>query len=215
MKWFKHDTSALSDAKIEKVIMKYGIEGYGLYFACLEIIAGNLSNENITFELEHDAEILAYKFKIDSNKIEEMMKYFVNLGLFSINEINGRITCVKLANRVDSSLIKNPQLLRIKKGIQEDSRRFEIAQENASQIRLDKIRIEKKEESRFAPPSIEELQKHLDENNIKCFTALQFIDFYSSKGWMIGKNKMKDWRAAVRTWQRRHNEKHNDGYTEL
>ena len=31
----------------------------------------------------------------------------------------------------------------------------------------------------------------------------QFIDFYSSKNWMIGKNKMSDWRAAVRTWKRR------------
>ena len=30
----------------------------------------------------------------------------------------------------------------------------------------------------------------------------KFIDFYESKGWMVGKNKMKDWRAAVRTWER-------------
>ena len=29
-----------------------------------------------------------------------------------------------------------------------------------------------------------------------------FVDFYESKGWMIGKNKMKDWKAAVRTWER-------------
>ena len=32
--------------------------------------------------------------------------------------------------------------------------------------------------------------------------ASRFIDFYESKGWMIGKNKMKDWRAAVRTWEK-------------
>lgn len=30
----------------------------------------------------------------------------------------------------------------------------------------------------------------------------KFIDFYSAKGWMIGKNKMKDWKAAVRTWEK-------------
>ena len=30
----------------------------------------------------------------------------------------------------------------------------------------------------------------------------KFIDFYESKGWMVGKNKMKDWKAAVRTWER-------------
>ena len=30
-----------------------------------------------------------------------------------------------------------------------------------------------------------------------------FVNFYESKGWMIGKNKMKDWKAAVRTWERK------------
>ena len=34
-----------------------------------------------------------------------------------------------------------------------------------------------------------------------------FYDFYESKGWMVGKNKMKDWKAAVRTWERRENKK--------
>jgi hypothetical protein len=33
--------------------------------------------------------------------------------------------------------------------------------------------------------------------------AQAFIDFYAAKGWMIGKNKMKDWKAAVRTWEQR------------
>ena len=119
MKWFKHNTNALHDAKIEKLIMKYGIEGYGLYFACVEIIAGNLTNENITFELEHDAEILAHKFKVDTIKVEEMMKYMVNLNLFQVNTLNGHIICFSLAHRLDSSLIKNPELNKIKKGIQE------------------------------------------------------------------------------------------------
>lgn len=32
--------------------------------------------------------------------------------------------------------------------------------------------------------------------------AERFVDFYSSKGWMVGKNKMKDWKAAVRNWAR-------------
>ena len=30
----------------------------------------------------------------------------------------------------------------------------------------------------------------------------KFVDFYAAKGWMIGKNKMKDWKAAVRTWEK-------------
>jgi hypothetical protein len=48
----------------------------------------------------------------------------------------------------------------------------------------------------------------LRNNNID---AEAFIDFYSSKNWMIGKNKMKDWKAAVRTWERRDAKKQTMG----
>ncbi len=54
----------------------------------------------------------------------------------------------------------------------------------------------------FKKPSINEIRDYCNErgNNIE---AEAFIDFYESKDWKIGKNKMKDWKAAVRTWERR------------
>jgi hypothetical protein len=60
-----------------------------------------------------------------------------------------------------------------------------------------------KDISKFTIPSEEELQAHLDERHITAFSGRQFIDFYESKGWMIGKNRMRDWKAAVRTWVQR------------
>lgn len=63
-------------------------------------------------------------------------------------------------------------------------------------------RIEKKREVAFAPPSLEELKKYCEERK-NSVNPQNFLDFYSSKGWMIGKNRMKDWRAAVRTWEGR------------
>ena len=55
--------------------------------------------------------------------------------------------------------------------------------------------------ARFTPPTVEEVKAYCREreNNVD---AERFIDFYASKGWKIGKNAMKDWRAAVRTWER-------------
>jgi uncharacterized protein (DUF2164 family) len=50
---------------------------------------------------------------------------------------------------------------------------------------------------RFTPPTKEEIN-----TEFPGFDAERFIDFYSSKGWMVGKNKMKDWKASVRTWLR-------------
>ena len=53
----------------------------------------------------------------------------------------------------------------------------------------------------FKKPTLEQVTDYCKErNNDIC--PQTFIDFYESKGWMIGKNKMKDWRAAVRTWEK-------------
>lgn len=54
----------------------------------------------------------------------------------------------------------------------------------------------------FLPPSAEEVGAYCRERG-NAIDPEQFLDFYAAKGWMIGKNKMKDWRAAVRSWERR------------
>lgn len=53
---------------------------------------------------------------------------------------------------------------------------------------------------RFTPPSVSEVSDYcLTRNNQ--INAQSFVDFYTSKGWLIGKSKMKDWKAAIRTWE--------------
>jgi len=53
----------------------------------------------------------------------------------------------------------------------------------------------------FIAPTVEDVRAYCQErhNNVDPVT---FVNFYSSKGWMVGKNKMKDWKACVRTWER-------------
>jgi len=54
----------------------------------------------------------------------------------------------------------------------------------------------------FKKPTVEEVHQYCNERKNKvCADA--FIDFYESKGWMVGSNKMKDWKACVRTWEMR------------
>jgi len=53
---------------------------------------------------------------------------------------------------------------------------------------------------KFIPPSVQEVADYCKERN-KGISAEKFVDFYTAKGWMIGKNKMKDWKACVRTWE--------------
>lgn len=54
---------------------------------------------------------------------------------------------------------------------------------------------------RFTPPTLEEVQAYCNERNNNV-DPQHFIDYYTSNGWQVGKNKMKDWKAAVRTWER-------------
>jgi hypothetical protein len=54
---------------------------------------------------------------------------------------------------------------------------------------------------RFIPPTLEEVQAYCNERNNNV-DPQHFIDYYTSNGWQVGKNKMKDWKAAVRTWER-------------
>jgi hypothetical protein len=56
--------------------------------------------------------------------------------------------------------------------------------------------------ARFAPPSVDEVEAYCHERGNSVDPA-QFVDFYASKGWKVGREPMKDWKAAVRTWEQR------------
>ena len=57
-----------------------------------------------------------------------------------------------------------------------------------------------KKNKRFVKPTIEEIQTYIDEKKLH-FEAERFFDYYESKGWLVGKSPMKDWKAACRTWE--------------
>ena len=58
----------------------------------------------------------------------------------------------------------------------------------------------------FKKPTLEEVQEYCKERN-NYIDANTFIDFYESKDWYVGKNKMKDWKACIRTWEKRNTKK--------
>jgi hypothetical protein len=87
-----------------------------------------------------------------------------------------------------------------------------------AQVRLGKDRIELGEDSivvedapqrkstRFIPPTLEEVTAYCFERG-NHVDPQRFIDYYTSNGWMVGRNKMKDWKASVRTWEKKDNDK--------
>ena len=59
--------------------------------------------------------------------------------------------------------------------------------------------------TRFAAPTVDEVKAYAIEKGYAGFDAERFVDYYASKGWLVGRSPMKDWRAAVRGWVSRDN----------
>ena len=65
----------------------------------------------------------------------------------------------------------------------------------------DKEQEHKGNKKRFAPPTYEDVQEYCSSSGLNV-DAYKFVDFYASKNWLVGKSKMKDWKAAARNWSR-------------
>lgn len=94
-------------------------------------------------------------------------------------------------------------------------------QTNNSQITVNQHQLNKgnkdnkgnkgnKERGRFTPPTLSEVQSYIEEKGYH-MDAEAFINFYESKGWMIGKNQMKSWKSAISTWESRWKSEHPNG----
>jgi len=177
MKWIKHDSDANQDAKLQNVLLDYGLEGYGLYWYCIELIAGKVDKDNITFELEHDARIIARNVGSTAQKVEEMMRYFVELGLFE--DSKGTITCLKLARRLDKSMTSNPEM----RAIIENLKSHDSIMTQSEKPMQDKIRLDK--------------NKHIDQSKI---ARDELIESSFNYWWKSYPTKTAR-KAAFKKWQ--------------
>lgn len=85
------------------------------------------------------------------------------------------------------------------------------------QMYMDKLPVEieaaikgessqRKKQSKFKKPTVDEIKEYVNAHSLNV-DAEAFVDFYNSNGWKVGKNPMKDWKAACRNWSRRENVK--------
>lgn len=72
--------------------------------------------------------------------------------------------------------------------------------DSGSQDPISSVNTDKNKRVVFTPPTIEQVRSFASGD--PCFDANSFMDYYQSNGWMVGKNKMRDWQATVRRWIR-------------
>lgn len=190
MEWFRHDSNANLDEKLQEVLLDYGLEGYGLYWYCVELIVGKTSAENITFELKHDARIIARNTGSTVKRVEEVMTKFIALGLFE--NTSGRITCLKIAKRLMGSATSNPQMRNLIKDIKSSHDDIMTA---SDKITPDKIRIDKKDkkEEKDKIDKIDYIDKKTTSRTIVLDDGFdEFWNYYPKK---VGKD------AAKKIWK--------------
>lgn len=108
---------------------------------------------------------------------------------------------IKSTNKYSVFTVKNYDLYQAK-GKQEAGERQAEDKQRATTKESKEGKKEKNNNiKRFTPPTYEQVSTYCKERN-NTVDAERFYDFYESKGWMVGKNKMKDWKAAVRNWER-------------
>ena len=168
----------------------------------------------------------AKELALDIDETEENVKitiqYLLSVGLLESSE-DGTEYVLPYTQKLigsETSSTQRSRKCRLKqkeqKALQCNDNATDVQQKRNGEIDIDKeidIDIDKekvKRESRnFVPPTLSEVKAYCQERN-NGINPEQFIDFYESKGWFVGKNKMKDWKAAVRNWEQRRKEERGE-----
>lgn len=182
--YFSHDYNSRSDEKIKKLIYQHGYEGYGIYWAIIEELYQNAN------AMQMECERIAFELRTDSNRICSIIQDF---DLFVVED--GYFYSPSVQKRLD---LRNNKSVKARESAK---KRWNNANAMRTHSERNAIKESKGKENKvnvFKEPTVKEIQSEFSE-----LDAQRFHDFYSSKGWMIGKNKMKDWKAAARNWMSR------------
>lgn len=101
MKWFKHETNAYMNLKLQAVINKFGLEGYGYYWACVELVGEQ--GKNYCVNCEKSWKILFQKLlNIEIKKQDILLDFFSEVGLIDKKALKrGDLFIPKLQERSD------------------------------------------------------------------------------------------------------------------
>ena len=103
MKWYQHESECHNDEKIRELIHEHGVEGYGVYHVCLEIISEKIDDKLIA-RVEISDRVLCEKLRLKSLRVERILNFCTTLSLISAHksECLWIIQCDPLLKRIDN-----------------------------------------------------------------------------------------------------------------
>lgn len=200
-------------------------DGYLYSNILLKLYLRSLKNDGklvVNERIPYNAEMLASVTGHQVGTIKQALSMFKELGLIEVLE-NGAIYMLDIQNFIGKGSTEADRQRLYDRRISEERKQNKLTQSRnleeickkstpEIEIELEKdIEIEKKIHSsaksttpkrkRFEKPTLSQITQYCLERNNNV-NAEQFYDYYESNGWKVGKNSMKDWKAAVRTWER-------------
>lgn len=225
VKWIKIVTDIFDD---EKMLLIDGLperDGIIVIWFKLLCMAGKQNNGGVftlNGRIAYTDEMLATIFRRPLNTVRLALKTFEEYGMIEI--VNNTITIPKWEQHQSLDKMEQAKEKQRKRVAQYRERQKLLASGECNansnvtvtpcnavdidkdiDIDIDKdIKEKNKKEkatSRFIPPTLDEVKAYCSErgNNVD---PERFIDYYTANGWKVGKNKMKDWKATVRTWEK-------------
>lgn len=195
-------------------------DGYLYSNILLKLYLRSLKNDGklvVNDRIPYNAEMLASVTGHQIGTVKQALSIFKDLGLIDVLE-NGAIYMLDIQNFIGKGSSEADRKREYRQRIETDRTNVQtnlrqISEKSPPEIEkeLEKdIEIEKEIHSsakstttkrkRFEKPSISDIKQYCIERNNNV-NAEQFFDYYESNGWKVGKNSMKDWKAAVRTWE--------------
>lgn len=209
--WIKLKTDFFNQEAIDFLMSQdNGCEYIVLYqMLCLQTAnnGGEMSTKIGEMIVPYDVKKIVRDTKyFDSDTVIVALELFKKLGLvYSEEDHILRIAGYDDMVGSESSSAKRVREHRARKALQGNVEvTLDVTQEKESRDKSSEKDSEKEKEKRrrFMPPTIEEVKAYCQERQ-NGIDAEAFVDFYASKGWKVGSTSMKDWKACVRTWERR------------
>lgn len=223
IKWIKLSVDMFDNRKVKYIRHLPEGESIILIWVMLLTMAGRCNAGGMIFLTEnipYTAKMLADELDMEQSTIELAITALSSVGMISLENDFLRICDWEEHQNIDGmEKVREQTRLRVQK-----HRSKQLSERNAScnvtvtqgnaieedieeEIDIKEKEKEKEKEKpqklkRFKRPTAEEVREYARENGY-AVDADRFIAFYDSNGWKVGKNPMKDWKAAVRTWHAR------------
>ena len=212
--WLKLDKDFLKSPQMKVIKNMSNGKDYIIFYLSLMLESvETVGHLRFTSLVPYNDEMLSAITDTNVDIVRSAIKIFCELGLMQIFD-DGTIFIPEVpkitgkesesAERVRKFRAKhNQEMLQCNTDVTNCNAYIEEDKEKEKYKEIEKENIKRK---KFIKPTIEEIEEYCQERN-NGINANAFYDFYEAKDWMVGKNKMKDWKACVRTWESRKEQK--------